>query len=367
MASPEVLDFAALLAPIPGDNPAGQDLRKDTSPTSKYQQIRTAWNQARAVMRQALAAENPAAAPRPDWNPVIRLGKEILTEQSKHLLIVQFLLEAMVRTEGFPALRDGFRLIRELCETYWEQLYPLPDEDGVATRVAPLTSLNGDDSEGTLIAPILGTPITKDGRSSQDYKQSLAIEKLDPEKRAKRISEGVLSLGDFTRSVQASGADYYRNLLADLDQAKAEFGKLINWLDDKCGSAAPPTTAIREAMGEVLDTAKSLSKDMLAAAGGNGAADAAGGGELAVSATGGAPQQRGPIATRDDAFNALLLVADFFRRTEPHSPISYNLEQAVRWGRMPLPELLMELLPDEAARSNMFKLVGIRPPEPPAS
>jgi type VI secretion system protein ImpA len=58
-----------------------------------------------------------------------------------------------------------------------------------------------------------------------------------------------------------------------------------------------------------------------------------------------------------------LVVAQFFKKTEPHSPVSYALEQAVRWGRMGLPELLSELIPDDASRVQLFKMVGIRPPE----
>jgi type VI secretion system protein ImpA len=57
-------------------------------------------------------------------------------------------------------------------------------------------------------------------------------------------------------------------------------------------------------------------------------------------------------------------VADFFRRSEPHSVLSYALDQVVRWGKMTLPELLTELLPDEAPRKNLFRLAGIKPPEP---
>jgi type VI secretion system protein ImpA len=68
------------------------------------------------------------------------------------------------------------------------------------------------------------------------------------------------------------------------------------------------------------------------------------------------------IATREDAFRCLLKVAAFFRQTEPHTVLSYSLEQAVRWGRMPLPELLTELIPDDSARLNLFKQVGITPP-----
>ena len=56
-------------------------------------------------------------------------------------------------------------------------------------------------------------------------------------------------------------------------------------------------------------------------------------------------------------------VADFFRRTEPHSPIPYLLEQAVRWGKMPLAELLNELLPADSVPAQSFKLLGIRLPE----
>ena len=40
---------------------------------------------------------------------------------------------------------------------------------------------------------------------------------------------------------------------------------------------------------------------------------------------------------QEDAFRVLTSVADYFRRTEPHSPISFLLERAVRWGRLPLP------------------------------
>ena len=69
----------------------------------------------------------------------------------------------------------------------------------------------------------------------------------------------------------------------------------------------------------------------------------------------------GQLRSRDDALALVLKVADYFRRTEPHSPVTFALEQAVRWGRMPLPVLLAELIPDEASRMHFFKMIGIRP------
>ena len=68
------------------------------------------------------------------------------------------------------------------------------------------------------------------------------------------------------------------------------------------------------------------------------------------------------FGNREEAFQTLLKVAEYFRRTEPHTPISYTLEEAVRWGRMKLPDLLEELIGDEGTRQQVFKRVGIRPP-----
>src|SRR5262249_7477380 len=77
--------------------------------------------------------------------------------------------------------------------------------------------------------------------------------------------------------------------------------------------------------------------------------------QVATAAT--APH--GSVQTRDEALRALSEVATYFRRTEPHSPLSYAAEQLVRWGRLPLPELLTELIPDNASRDYLFTLVGM--------
>jgi hypothetical protein len=39
--------------------------------------------------------------------------------------------------------------------------------------------------------------------------------------------------------------------------------------------------------------------------------------------------------SRADALRRLAAVAAYFRRTEPHSPVSYLVQRAVRWGEMP--------------------------------
>jgi type VI secretion system protein ImpA len=58
-------------------------------------------------------------------------------------------------------------------------------------------------------------------------------------------------------------------------------------------------------------------------------------------------------------------VAKFFREREPHSPISYALDSMIERARMPLFELLQDLLPDDDARRRVLQNAGIRPPKPP--
>jgi type VI secretion system protein ImpA len=67
--------------------------------------------------------------------------------------------------------------------------------------------------------------------------------------------------------------------------------------------------------------------------------------------------------TRETALRELDRIAEYFRRTEPHSPLAYTLDEAVRRGRMSLSELLAEVLPDAAVRNAMLVRLGIRPEE----
>jgi type VI secretion system protein ImpA len=73
----------------------------------------------------------------------------------------------------------------------------------------------------------------------------------------------------------------------------------------------------------------------------------------------------GRITSREEAFRALEEIAEFFRRTEPHSPLANTLREAVRRGRLTWAELLEEIVPDFDARTAILSSLGIRPPSPP--
>jgi len=159
MASPETLDLELLLRPISEDRPEGVELRDDPSGQALFFQTKEAREAARSVERRLLQSrvlQDEAAGPadRPNWQLVRDLATQILAEHSKDLWVCAWLIEAQARLAGFAGLRDGFRLVRRLAEQFWDGIHPAPDEDGIATTVAQLTGLNGEDAEGALVAPI---------------------------------------------------------------------------------------------------------------------------------------------------------------------------------------------------------------------
>ncbi|TFW13902.1 type VI secretion system ImpA family N-terminal domain-containing protein [Duganella callida] len=64
------------------------------------------------------------------------------------------------------------------------------------------------------------------------------------------------------------------------------------------------------------------------------------------------------LQTRAQALQQLRLVADFFRRTEPHSPVTYLAERAASWGDMPLHVWLRAVIKDPAAIAGVEELLG---------
>jgi type VI secretion system protein ImpA len=393
MHSPGVIDIEDLLAPIAGDSPAGVDLRASRRSSGSFAMLKQARTAARTAERKAAVSDDDAQANRPNWRPVYDIATKMLREESKDLEVAAYLVEGLVRLHGFAGLRDGFRLCRGLIEEYWDELYPRPDEDGLTGRVAPLMSLNGYEADGTLIGPILTIPLTAGSPgpfSYAHYEQAQRTEGLaDPAAKKKRVDRGALTLKGFLDAVAQTPAEFYVRLAGEIDDCRAEFDTLGQLLDELCADQAPHTSNIRNALEGCRDAVHAVARDKLAAA---AAMAGRGAGWLAPAAAVGAalPEElpaedengmwngsdgyhlAGPAAriglaagipSREHALIMLQEIAEFFRRTEPHSPIPYTLEQAVRWGRTPLPELLEELIPDLGGREHYFRLVGI-PPRP---
>ncbi len=377
------LMLAPLGAPFAGEKPAGIDPHQDFSPTAPYLLLRDARSEARAAERaadhlfgeasQAAAAKAAESTAGEAWRRVRTLAVQILAEQGKDIEVAAWLTEAAVRDAGIAGLSAGAGLIADLIENFWDQgLYPLPDEDGLENRVAPVRGLSGESTDGTLLQPLRkavlfelpdGEPIT-----FWDYLQSESLERIaDPKARKQRAEKGkIRPFEELERAARvsgrhASGPEHFAALRGELAAAFGAWARMDAAFQAKAAAAAPPTGRVRGQIEEMLRIAGRYAPPEIAPQ-----AQV----EIAAPAApdhpgGTAPAAPAPTApTREGMLAELASIAEYFRRTEPHSPLAYTLEEAVRRGRLTWPELLAEVVPDNSARSAILVTLGIRPPPP---
>jgi len=364
MPSPEVLNFPRLLAQIPGDKPTGVDLRQDTSPTSDYYAIRDARKLASDNERRIDKGDDTAEPA--DWRPVVERATGVLAEKTKDLELTAYLIEALVRTKGFPGLRDGYRLARELVERFWEGLYPTAQDSEVQERFSHILHLNGLEGPGALIVPvrkIAMTAATSVGTFNLTHlQQARSLSQIaDAKVRQKRIDEGAITLEMIQKAVAETPSQFYGDLVQGLNQAGDEFRRFCSALSERSGFD-PPSSDLLGVLESYLDTVRDLARDKIPQIQPPAAAGEPAGAPTATPASV-PPADPGAIRSREDAFDRMKKIANYFREHEPQSIIPYALEQVANWGKMSLPELLSELIPDEGPRKNVFKQVGIKPPE----
>ncbi len=379
MPTPATLDFDALLAPISPDQPTGLNLKNDPATDNLYHKIKRDADLSRTSERLTRVAERnedgslKEKIDPPVWPAVVDQSIRALSQKSKDLWIASWLMEGLVREQGFAGLRDGLRLFRELSERYWDALHPPLDEDDVAdgeyTAVIQFSRLVGGETDGTLSAPLLQVPITssyKHGElSSADYLLAEDLElTTDPAARQIRLDSGAVTLAQFEQAAADTPAAFFQTLIDDVQGCVDEYRKLNDVLAAKCVDAegnvlAPSVSETERLLDGCLARVKFVSRNVLApdeAGAGTSAGEGAAGAEVGGAAA------SGNVKSREAAFKELLKIADFFARTEPHSPVSYALKQVVAWGRMALPELLAELIEESSVRETLFKRTGISRP-----
>src|ERR1039458_9077322 len=111
--STALLDIDHLLDPISPDQPAGTDLRW----TADWDRIKEARRADDDLESGKWAKKERKGA---DWRLVEELSSGRLRKRSKDLQLALWLTEAGMKRHGFPGLRDGLRLTRELMVRSWD-------------------------------------------------------------------------------------------------------------------------------------------------------------------------------------------------------------------------------------------------------
>src|SRR6202046_4011156 len=109
-----------ILAPIPGENPSGIDLRYDNK-LLIYDKIKEARRQDDDLNQGDWQSERKTA----NFPVAAKLAQDTLATVSKDLQLAAWLTEAMLQTERFGGMRLGLKLCLDLMTTFWDTVYPI--------------------------------------------------------------------------------------------------------------------------------------------------------------------------------------------------------------------------------------------------
>lgn len=97
-------------SPVPGTNPAGSDSRDDPD----FSALSTEMEKLSSVTATGTV----------DWEKVVNLSAAVLSNKSKDILALSYLCVGLLSTQGLNGLSVGVRIMRDMLETFWEDMFP---------------------------------------------------------------------------------------------------------------------------------------------------------------------------------------------------------------------------------------------------
>lgn len=367
------LDVTAILQPFDGQSRAGNDLRSSDDPNNQYRRIRDTRNAARdreVRDERGDARRDGEASAGELWAEVWEQGVEYLENVAKDLEIAAYMIEASLRVDGVSGFTDALNLTSELLSTFWGEILPTPDEDGIETTLRPLTRLNGD----AITFPLQRIAVTEDTSCGRfvcwQCEQARRIQKLmekNPEDAQRQIERGAASEERLMRAIRESSPGFYAGLMSDLKNAEDALNRLTATIDRLVEEEFRPNLSrFRDGLTEIQSTLTAFAGDRLnkalaeASAAGSSAASARETTSGSVASV--AVSARGEM-TRESALAQLEDVARWFETHEPQSILPHEIRKVVRRGRMTPLELYRDLIDDENVRRQLFRDVGIVNPD----
>lgn len=347
MPTPVLIDLDELIAPIPGDSPAGGPV-----PFAVREKLEEARKEINPDDYRLDDPMRPAAAKKADWPAVSRLARETLTDKSKDLLVAARLVEALARDHGYGGLRDGLRLMRRLVAECWDRLQPpIEGEEDLEVRAAPFYWLDDSDRGARFPNSLRQIPMIWGDGARFTWLQW---------KRAQSGKEEGLTTADIEKAVRAMPREECQTIYDDLTASSEELEALAGELNGRLGQYAPALTGLRQAIGECRALAQQVldlkGPDAATAAAAPADGQAAGG----RAAEGGAGFVAQQVASRAHVYQQLAQAAAALQKLEPHSPIPYLINRAVELGALPFPELMQRLIRNSEVLAVMNRELGIK-------
>lgn len=363
LQKPPVIDLEEFLQPISEENPSGESLRY----SGEYDEIA----EARRADKDVPLGEWQHELKTADFRKVIELATDALKNKTKDLQIAAWFSEALTNDYGFAGLRDSLKLAAGLQENFWETLFPEIDEGDMEGRANALEWLDRETAIAVKHAPITAG----EGLSFWDWEESKkfdipenieTLEYADQERynelRDQAEKENRVTGVRWRKAKAQTRRAFCEETAVIVDECWTEYENLNRVMEEKFDpKQLPGLNDLKKALDDIKTQVKKLldekraeepdpADELSGDAGAEGAEAAADGVMVRVS--------KGAINSRQDALRRLTEVSEFFRKTEPHSPVSYLVSRAVKWGNMPLEAWLQDVIKDDNVIYQLRQTLG---------
>jgi len=362
-----VIDIETLLQPISEEKPSGENQQY----SGLYDEIREARRVEKSLVQGQWQHEPKLA----DYRQVISLAIPALTAQTKDLQIGVWLAEALTNEHGFVGLRDSLVLLRRLQEDFWETLYPEIDEGDMEGRANAVEWMEQQTAIVVKTLPITAgegfTFINWEESRGYDFPENIdALEYHEQEKyktlKAQAAEEN-RKTGDMWRAAKAqTNRAFCEELNLTLEECWNECAALDRTIEEKYDrNQMPGLQDLKKSLEDIRGVLKPLLEEKRQQEPDETEETV----EPAEGADGVAVQVKAGVATgaiqsRQDALKRLADVSEYFRKNEPHSPVAYLVQRAVKWGNMPLENWLQDVIKDETVIFQIRQTLGFNTKDP---
>jgi type VI secretion system protein ImpA len=355
------VDLKPLLSPLPEGDGVGVSLRTDPV----WQQIRDAQREDDPSLPMG-EWERPLV--KADWHAVASLCSDALRLRSKDFHLVVWLCEAWTRLYRLEGLTAGVQLINDFVDRFWDHAYPQIDGQDTDARAAPLHWI-GRRLEDVLKlhVPLIGLPVEPGFVNLDDWRRVVAAAMQEDDAPPTHLPRELLD----REAARGSNLALLRQLERTAGAVLAAIDALSRRLDQRLGDEAPSFTRVTATLGELQRAARALR--------GNHALDEQPTATPVptsepddIQTTGHdvaqleadmplpmLPLTRAQIVDRTHAYQLLEEIALYLAEHEPHSPTPYLLARAVNWGRMPLPDLMRDIVSQEGDLSRYMAMLNV--------
>lgn len=344
-----MLELDDLLSPIADDRPSGDDL----SFSPEYDTIQEARRADDPSLEQGEWITDLKSA---DWPAVAAQCTRLLQHRSKDLRLAVWWAEAQTRSHGFAGLARGYLLVAGLCDRFWDDVHPQVEDGDLEQRIGNISWLISHSAQWLRQLPLTQAPQGRFGLADFDAARGRDAD-----------SGQEPGAGTVDAARRNTPHEFYVRLVELLVDCRAALSELERVIDARLGHDGPGFGPLRDQLDHVSYAATRFAREAGVLVDGAAAPvdpDAGDTGPAGfVSATGGGTDA---LASRKEAIAQLRRVAEFFRRTEPHSPVAYLAEKAARWGEMPLHVWLKRVIKDDAILAQMEEMLDVGDAADPA-